>query len=454
MSISPIEYRYGRDAVKSIFSEESKLRHMLKVEKFLAQAESEHNLIPREAYIDIVNVVDSNAVKVQRVREIEAEIKHDIMAMVKALTEKCHEGASYVHFGVTSNDIIDTATALQIQEFYAYLQDDLSRIQNAMSSLVRKHKDSVMLGRTHGQHASPITFGLKMAVYLSEMNRHVIRVKETRKRILAGKIMGPVGTGAALGDAALEIQDRVMELLGLAPESASSQVVNRDRYIEFLSVINGIVTSLEKVATEIRNLQRPEIGEVSEFFDMEKQVGSSSMPSKVNPINSENVCSISRLVRSFIIPEYEGAVTWHERDLTNSAAERFIIPYVCILSDHAMVKMAEILETLLVFPERMLQNLMDDDFVLSERLVSEMTRAGVPRQEAHELVREAAMRAHATHSSLLKTLKDGGYLKRLPRGVEKGLADPRTFTGSASRICERVLEETLIINAGKDGGNT
>ncbi|MEM0156608.1 MAG: adenylosuccinate lyase [Thermoplasmataceae archaeon] len=454
MSISPIEYRYGRDAVKSIFSEESKLRHMLSVEKFLAQAEAEQNLIPREAYLDIENVVDSNAVKVQRVREIEAEIKHDIMAMVRALTEKCHEGAGYVHFGVTSNDIIDTATALQIKEFYVYLQDDLSRIQKAMSSLVRKHEDSVMLGRTHGQHASPITFGLKMAVYLSEINRHVVRVRETRRRILAGKIMGPVGTGAALGDAALEIQDRVMELLGLVPENASSQVVNRDRYVEFLSVINGIVTSLEKVATEIRNLQRPEIGEVSEYFDMQKQVGSSSMPSKVNPVNSENVCSISRLVRSFIIPEYEGAVTWHERDLTNSAAERFIIPYVCILSDHAMVKMAEILETLLVFPDRMLKNLMDDDFVLSERVVSELTRAGMPRQDAHELVREASMKAQSAHSTLLKTLKDEGYMKKLPAGVEEGISDPRSFTGSAARICRRVLEETMKLNYEKDGGGT
>lgn len=442
MSISPIEYRYGREAVKQIFSDESKLRHMLQVEKALAQAEAEQNLIPREAYEDIANAVDSNSVQIQRVNEIEKEINHDIMAVVKALTEKCHEGSKYVHFGVTSNDIIDTATALQLREFYPFLLEDLSRLQNSLSVLVQKHRDTVMLGRTHGQHASPITFGLKMAVYLSEVNRHIERVLQMRKRVLAGKIMGPVGTGAALGEAAMEIQDRVMEILGLNAETASSQVVNRDRYVEFLSVINGIVTSLEKFATEVRNLQRPEIGEVSEYFDMAKQVGSSSMPSKVNPINSENVCSISRLVRSFIIPEYEGAVTWHERDLTNSASERFIIPYVCILSDHAMNKMSEVLEKLLVFPERMLKNLQEDDFVLSERIVTELTLAGVPRQEAHEIVREASMKAHSDGKTLLETLSEGSYLIKLPISVRATLSDPTKFTGNAGRICERVLRET------------
>ncbi|MCL4341643.1 MAG: adenylosuccinate lyase, partial [Candidatus Thermoplasmatota archaeon] len=398
--------------------------------------------------------VDSNVVKLERVRQIEAEINHDVMAIVRALTEKCSSGSRYVHFGVTSNDIIDTATALQMHEFYHFLTDDLIRLQESMKSLVIKHRSSVMLGRTHGQHASPITFGLKMAVYLSEVNRHAERVLQARNRVMAGKIMGPVGTGAALGDAALEVQDRVMEILGLSAETASSQIVNRDRYVEFLSVMNGIVTSLEKFATEVRNLQRPEIGEISEYFDAGKQVGSSSMPSKVNPINSENVCSLSRLIRSFIIPEYEGAVTWHERDLTNSAAERFIIPYVCILTDHVLVKMAEILEKLIVYPDRMIKNLLADDFVLSEKIVTELTLAGMPRQDAHEVVREASMRAHSSGGSLLQALREGGYLDRLPESVRHTISDPASFTGSAGRICDRIVQETEGMKKKLMGGVT
>ncbi len=441
MSVSPLEYRYGRKEVKDIFSEESKLRYMLKVEEKLAQAQAEFNIIPKEAFLDIQKAVDSNAVKVERVKEIENEIKHDVMAIVKALSEKCNEGQKYVHFGVTSNDIIDTATALQIRDFYSYFMEDLLHLQKSMANLVDEHRLTVMLGRTHGQHASPVTFGLKMAVYLAEVNRHIERAVQAKHRVIAGKIMGPVGTGASLGDAALELQDRVMEVLGISSEVASSQIVNRDRYVELHSLLNGVVTSLEKFATEIRNLQRPEIDEVSEYFDSSKQVGSSSMPSKVNPINSENVVSLSRLVRSFILPEYEAAVTWHERDLTNSASERFSIPYACILTDHVLVKMAKVFEGLVVKKENMLRNLKADDFVLSERFVSELTLSGVPRQDAHEMVREASMKAYANKTNLLKSLEDMGILAKLSKEKVDAIKNPLSFVGRSDRICTSVLEQ-------------
>ncbi len=442
MSVSPIEFRYGRKEVKNIFTEESKLNYMLRVEKALAQVEAEFNLIPKEAFLDIQNAVDSKKVQVGRVKEIEAEIKHDVMAIVRALSEQCTIGEKYVHFGVTSNDIIDTATALQIRDFYHYLMEGLTALQASMAKLVEDHRLTVMLGRTHGQHASPITFGLKMAVYLSEINRHVERAVQAKKRVIAGKIMGPVGTGASLGEAALEIQDRVMEVLGISAETASSQIVNRDRYVELLSILSGIATSLEKFGTEIRNLQRPEIDEVSEFFDRNKQVGSSSMASKVNPIESENVVSLARLVRSFILPEYEAAVTWHERDLTNSASERFSIPYSCILSDHIVTKMTSVFDNLLVNSERMLKNLKSDDFVLSERFVSEFTMAGVPRQEAHEMVRKASMDAYANNTTLIEGLKKNGALMKLSEDTVKRIADPSSFVGSADRICKVVLAQT------------
>lgn len=453
MSVSPIEFRYGREEIKSIFSETSKLNYMLKVEKTLAQAQAEFNLIPREAFEDITLAVDSGKVDINRVKEIENEIKHDVMAIVRALSEKCEVGEKYVHFGVTSNDIIDTATAVQIRDFYHYLVEDLLDLQLSMMKLVESHKLTVMLGRTHGQHASPITFGLKMAVYLSEINRHIERVIQAKKRVIAGKIMGPVGTGASLGDAALELQDRVMEILGISAETASSQIVNRDRYVEFLSLLSEIATSLEKFATEIRNLQRPEIDEVSEYFDRKKQVGSSSMPSKVNPINSENVVSLARLIRGLAMPEYEAAVTWHERDLTNSASERFSIPYSCILSDHILTKMTQIFNGLIVNSDRMLQNLRSDDFVLSERFVSELTRNGIPRQEAHEMVRKAAMAAYEKGTSLITALKELGALDKIPEGKVNEIMNPVSFVGSSERVCNAVLEQSEAVRRMAMGGS-
>lgn len=425
---------------------------MLRVEKVLAQAEAEFNLIPKEAFEDISDVVDSGRVKLDRVKEIEHEIKHDVTAIVRALSEQCGAGEKYVHFGVTSNDINDTATALQIRDFYHYLMDDLVALQKSMSALVEEHKLTAMLGRSHGQHASPITFGLKIAVYLSEVNRHIERAVQSKRRIIAGKMMGPVGTGASLGEAALEIQDRVMEILGIWPETASSQIVNRDRYVELLSVLSGIATSLEKFGTEVRNLQRPELNEVSEFFDREKQVGSSSMPSKVNPIVSENVVSLARLVRSFILPEYEAAVTWHERDLTNSASERFSIPYSCILSDHILTKMASVFSNLFVNSSQMLENLKGDDFVLSERFVSELTMSGMPRQEAHELVRKASMDAYSSKITLFESLQKSGVLDSFSEAKINEIRDPRNFVGSAERICNAVLAQAEEARKLANGG--
>ena len=445
MSVSPLEYRYGRDEVKAIFTEEAKLKYMLRVEETLAQAQAEFNIIPREAYLDIKKAVDSNSVRIERVKEIENEIKHDVMAIVRALSEQCTVGQKFVHFGVTSNDIIDTATAVQLRDFYSYFMEGLLDLQKSMAKLVEEHRLSVMLGRTHGQHASPVTFGLKMAVYLAEVNRHIERAIQAKHRVIAGKIMGPVGTGASLGEGALELQDRVMEVLGVSPEIASSQIVNRDRYVELLSIFNGVVTSLEKFATEVRNLQRPEIDEVSEYFDASKQVGSSSMPSKVNPINSENVVSLARLVRSFIIPEYEAAVTWHERDLTNSASERFSIPYACILTDHVLVKMTKVFSGLIVKKENMLRNLKEDDFVLSERFVSELTLNGIPRQEAHEMVREASMRAYAKRTTLLKSMEEMGILAKLSKEKIDAIKDPISFVGRSDKICSTVLGQSEMI---------
>ncbi len=439
MGISPLDYRYGRDEVKNIFSEEMKLSYMLLVERAIAQSESELGIIPEQGYKEISMAVDSGEVSLSRVKEIEEEIKHDTMAVVRALTEKCQNGGAYVHFGVTSSDIVDTSTALQIKNFYGILVKDLLDMQQTLSGLASKYKTAEMLGRTHGQWGSPITFGLKMAVFLTEVNRHIERLIEARPRILVGKILGPVGTGASIGKKALEVQARAMEILGLYPEDGATQIVNRDRYVEYLSIINGIATSLEKFGTEVRNLQRPEIGEVSEFFDSSKQVGSSAMPSKRNPISSENVCSLSRLVRSMIIPEYEAAVTWHERDLTNSALERFTIPYSSILIDYTIRRMDSVFRNLYVNTEKMKENLNRDQTVMSESVVSALTMHGVPRQEAHELVRNASMRSYEKNQDLQKSLIELGVMKFMDSDTLNGALEPSNFLGVSAEICNSVV---------------
>ncbi len=452
MGVSPIEYRYGRPEVKKIFSEGQRLAYMLTVERAIAQAESEYGLIPEEAFREISDAVDSHSVTVERVKEIEKEINHDTMAMVRALTEKCRNGGKYVHYGVTSNDIVDTSTALQLRDFYEILADGLFSLQGTLQELVSKYIDAPMLGRTHGQWASPITFGLKMAVFLTEINRHIQRLAESRSRVLVGKILGPVGTGASIGEKAIEVQGRAMEILGIYPEDGATQIVDRDRYVEYLSVLNGVATSLEKFGTEIRNLQRPEIAEVSEFFDSERQVGSSAMPSKRNPISSENVCSISRFVRSMIIPEYEAAVTWHERDLTNSALERFTIPYSSILIDYAIHRMDSVFRNLFVNTEGMLKNLYRDQTVMSESVVSALVKGGMARQDAHELVRKASMESYRKDQELKKSLTELDALKFIgPKELEAAL-DPRNFLGVSQKICESALQASFALKKSYKGG--
>ncbi len=452
MLISPIDFRYGRENVKKIFSEESRFRYMLKVERAIAQAEAEFKIIPKEAFESISTAIDSGRVELNRMKEIEKETRHDVAAMVKAISEQCSEDGDYVHFGATSNDVDDSATAVQLKDFLVFLKEDIHQFQGTLAKLVVKYKNTPMLGRTHGQHASPITFGLKLSVYLSEMNRNIERLLDGEKRMIAGKLSGPVGTGAALGANFLKIQERAMEILGIATDVPSTQVVDRDRYIEFLSVVNEIVTLLEKIGTEIRNLQRPEIGEVSEYFDISKQVGSSSMPSKVNPINSENVVSLSRFIRSLILSEYEAAVTWHERDLTNSASERFVIPYACILTDHVLNKMTSILEQLKINEDRMLENLISDDFTLSEQFVTELTLLGVPRQTAHELVRSSAMLASSKGISLTQAILKN---RELPKSVLQKLPtldDPTKFTGHSPELCEIAVKDWIKMKSRLAGG--
>ena len=441
LTVCPLDFRYGSDEMKEIFSEEQRLQYLLSVEAALARAQARYGSIPKEAAEEITKRASPKVVSLSKVKEIESEIRHDVMAMVTALSEVCGEAGRYVHLGATSNDITDTATALQLKEAISIILKDLEEMQEALLLLAEKHRSTIMLGRTHGQAAIPITFGLKMAVYAMEVKRHIERLTEVEPRVCVGKMSGAVGTAAALGPHGLEIQNAVMEDLGLGVEEAATQIVGRDRYFEFISLMANIASSLEKFATEIRNLQRTEIAEVSEPFDPKRQVGSSTMAHKRNPIKSENICSLARIVRSFLIPSWENMVLWHERDLTNSASERFIIPHVCILLDDILRKMTDILLHLEVDSERMRRNLEAAGAeIMGESVMISLVSKGVPRQEAHEIIRRLAISSAETGESfkqLLLRSKDVRE-KLTAEEVEKALR-PESYLGATQQIIDRIL---------------
>jgi adenylosuccinate lyase len=439
--LCPIDFRYGRPKMKAIFEEASRLQRLLDVEAALARAQAKVGAIPSDAAAEIARRASTKHVTVDRVTALEAETRHDLMAVVLALTEATKSDAGrYVHLGATSNDISDTATALQLREAMGILDEDLSALVRVLVGLARRHKRTVMLGRTHGQAAVPITFGLKLSVFASEVDRHRERLRESAKRVLVGKMSGAVGTGAAFGPDARKIQQLVMDDLRLGVEEAATQVVGRDRYAEFIAVLANVAASLEKFCTEVRNLQRNEIGEIAEAFEARTQVGSSTMAQKENPVGSENVCSLARIVRSLVIPAYENVPLWHERDLTNSAAERILLPHACVLVDDMLAKTAEIFRTLRVHPERMRANLeATRGQIMSESVMVALVGKGLGRQEAHRIVRNAAIKARQKDLDLKEVLGKDRAVRRLlgPKELAQAM-NPDRYLGESVAIVESV----------------
>ena len=392
--------------MKGIFSEEHRLQCILDVEARLAEAHAEVGNISKEHAKLIRQASNTKIVSMARVNELDGQINHEITAIIRVLGEQSGEGSKYVHLGATSNDILDTCAAMQIRDALKVIEGDLIALQSALAEQAEKHRQTIMIGRTHGQFALPITFGLKMAIYSLEVHRHLERLDQMHPRICVGKMSGAVGTGAGFGLKALEIQRLVMKGLDLGIEESPSQIVARDRYVEFMSVLCNIATSVEKFATEVRNLQRSEIGEVSEAFDSKKQVGSSTMAHKRNPVMAENVCGLARVVRANIIPTFESAILWHERDLTNSSAERFTVPHTFIILDDILVKIERIIRNLIVNSERMKQNLeMAGQRIMAEPVIMRLVDKGLGRQEAHERVRICSMRSDGETTDFKEALK-------------------------------------------------
>jgi len=398
-------------------------------------------IVSPEHYDIIADISDPGIVTADRVDEIEAETRHDIMALTKAMAEVAGEAGWCIHLGATSNDIVDSAVALQIKNSIELQKEMLVRLTSTMCDLAERERDTIMLGRTHGQAAVPITFGLKVAVWVDEFRRHMVRLDELAPRATTGKFLGAVGTGAAQGERAIELQRLILTELGLGIPVATTQVVGRDRYIEWVGWMSNVATSIEKILQEVRNLQRSEIGEVAESFDVKKQVGSSTMAHKKNPITAENACGLARIVRSMIVPSYENALLWHERDLANSSSERFTLSHSMILLDDILDKCDRVLSRLVVNRERMLENIESQNgLVMAEKMMLALVDSGMPRDKAHEELRAASMKA----------MEEGVHLKEVCVSSESissifdtdqldDLFDPRGHLGVSGEIVDSAV---------------
>jgi len=416
---------------------------MLDVEAALAWARAEVGDIPRDAADDIIAHASTKYVKLERVHEIEKDTEHEIMALVEALAEESAKGGSYVHFGATSADILDTALALQMRDGLKIVRAKLDNLEGVLLELTRKFRNTLMIGRTHGQHALPMTLGLKLAVWLREVGRHIERMDQCSQRVLVGKMSGAIGTMAGLGKNSLQIQDLVMKRLSLRAADVTSQIVQRDRYAELVCDFAMLASSLDKFATEIRNLQRPEINELSEPFVKGKQVGSSAMPQKRNPWRSENISSLAKMERSFVSPALEGIVTWHERDLSQSASERFIIPESFIIVDHMLNSMIRILRDIHVNEARMLENLTRyKDTMMSESVMVALIGKGMPRQEAHRLLQEMAFESEDNGRKFEDVLVSNSVVgKYLTRGEISAALDPKSYLGMTRELVDSVIQK-------------
>lgn len=436
--------RYGTPEMRKIFEEESRLQKMLDVEAALAWAHAELGNIPKEDAQRIIDAANTKRVRLSRVKEIESQIKHDIMSLVRALSEVAGPSGAYVHLGATSQDINDTATALQLKEATALIEKDLNNLEKVLLGKTQHYKRTVMIGRTHGQHALPITLGFKFAIWMRENARHIKRLRECQPRLLVGKMSGAVGTMAGLGPKAFKIQDLVMKKLDLKAADISNQIIQRDIHAEFVSLLSIIASTLDKIAVEIRELQRPEIGELAEPFEKTKQVGSSTMPHKRNPELCERICGLAKIMRSLTIPALENVTTWHERDLTQTSSERFIIPESCILIDYMLHLLTNILSGLVVNERRMQENLaLTQGRNMSEAVMITLVSKGMGRQEAHELLRQLTVTSETEQKSFKTTLLESKvvHAKLTVEEIDQAL-NPKNYLGTSTRQVENMMMKT------------
>lgn len=442
MAIHPIEYRYKVPEMYDLFKEENILEKRMLVESALVQAHASAGNAPQEAADKVREVVESGEVELDRVKEIEAEIKHDLMAIVKAMSEEAGDAGKYIHLGATSYDIVDTAWALIFREALNLILKDLKEFRKVLKEGAEEYKDTVMIGRTHGQHGVPITLGFKFASWFEENERNIERVEEALDLISVGQLSGAVGSQASLGKKGAEIQEEFLSELDLDDPGVTTQIIPRDRHAEVIVHLAFIAEALERIAKEIRNLQRPEILEIEEPFK-EDQVGSSTMPQKRNPFRSERICGIARYLRGNVLSTFENIPLEHERDLTNSSNERLIFPETFILTDFILKEAIDIVGNLNVYPENMLENLeLTKGRVMAEAVMIRLSEEGLGRQEAHELVRKCSMKSFEEDRHLLDVLLENEKIKEhLSEEEIKEVMKPENYLGTVKEQIEEALED-------------
>jgi len=390
--------RYARPQMQRVWSDENKFAKWLDVEIAVCEAWADLGVIPREA----VPKIKLARVNLKRMEEIFKETRHDMTAFLGSVADSLGSESRFIHFGLTSSDVMDTALSLQLVEAAELLTQDVKELTSVLVDKAIKHKYTPMIGRTHGVHAEPISFGLKLALWVEEMNRNRLRLNEAKKVIAVGKISGAVGTYATLSP---RVEEKACARLRLTPDPVSSQILQRDRHAQFVTTLAIIASSLEKFATEIRSLQRTETREVEEPFSA-GQTGSSAMPHKRNPELCERICGLARLVRGYALTSMENIALWHERDISHSSTERVILPDSCLILDYSLALFTSVMKGLQIYPQRMKHNMeLTKGLIFSQRVMLALIDKGLSRQTAYELVQRNAMKAWKGNRSFLSLLK-------------------------------------------------
>ena len=426
--------RYTRPAMGRIWEDQNKYQRWLDVELAVTETLAAEGIIPKDAAAEIKAKANFS---VDRVNEIEAEVRHDVIAFTTSVAEFVGPSSRYFHFGLTSSDVLDTATALQVVEASAIIESGIDKLLQVLKRRAQEFKTTVTVGRTHGIHAEPTTFGLKLALWYDEMKRQQHRFKEAAETMRVGKLSGAVGTFAHLSPG---IEEKALKKLELTPAHVATQVIQRDRHAHYISAIAWIGGTLEKISVEIRHLQRTEVREAEEFFSA-KQKGSSAMPHKRNPITSEQISGLARLLRGNAVAAMENVALWHERDISHSSVERIIFPDSTILADYMLEKTANLIDKLVVYPERMKENLeLTHGLIYSGELLLELVAKGVSREDAYRWVQRNAMRVWDEGGNFKeKVLTDADITKLCPTKDIDKVFDTSRLVKNVDSIFERVF---------------
>ena len=427
--------RYSRKELKAIWSEENKYKIWLDIEVAAAEAMEKYKIIPKGVSFLVKKKVK---IKVKRIHDIEAKVKHDVIAFLTSITEQAGIKARYLHQGMTSSDILDTAFNIQLKQSGEILLKDIDKILSILKRQAKKYKLTPCIGRSHGIHAEPITFGLKLASFYAEFKRNRKRLASAIFDISTCAISGAVGTFANIDP---KVESYVAKKLNLFPEPISTQVIPRDRHAHYFSVLGIIAGSIERVATEIRHLQRSEVYELQEFFS-KSQKGSSAMPHKKNPILSENLTGLARIVRSHTIPALENIALWHERDISHSSVERNIGPDANITLDFALIRLANVLEKMLIYPNKMMQNLnLTKGLIFSQEIMLELTKGGISREKSYKIVQTYAKKCFSENKSLFELIsKDKKIMSIMSEKKLRSIFDYSSHFKRVNIIFKRVFK--------------